>query len=575
MFKYLAIKFQWQVFNINNLIYVVILSAAVDLVGAEVPKGVVLLADIIPSLLVKMVAPYFIHKVSYPLRVVFCASLSFLAVVIIALSDTISGRMLGVTMASLSSGLGELTFLMLTSFYRLQMVSAWSSGTGGAGLLGAFLFLLLTSWIGLSIRRTLGIIALFPILMLVAYFFILTNPTSRSSLRGITAANRPLSSSYQILDDGHDIEEELLTSQESLQPHQTSVEVSATATATAVAEELNGASPSQYFNGNSNHGHRRGGSTDSNTLLQTPASVLSTSTQDTAPVSNVASALLSSDPYAPILGTSTAVTPPAMLPIAPWDTHWGTSSSQRHQTEPTSINTLLAATDPDDPEFVPPFRESEVRDRESSVRRTVYKVQPNEAMTLEEKFTMLRSLLVPYMIPLFMVYIAEYTMNQGVLPVILFPLENTPFAHLRDHYVTYSAIYQTGVFISRSSASLIQISHLWIPSFLQVLTLLLATSQAILTSQGHPFPIPSIYLIFILILWEGLLGGATYVHTYIGISRDLEHDPKGKEFAMGAVGVADGLGVMIAGIASLWIEPALCRWQVVEKGIELCLAMAD
>jgi len=26
----------------------------------------------------------------------------------------------------------------------------------------------------------------------------------------------------------------------------------------------------------------------------------------------------------------------------------------------------------------------------------------------------------------------EYTMNQGVLPVILFPLEKTPFTHLRD-----------------------------------------------------------------------------------------------------------------------------------------------
>ncbi|KAF9992139.1 battenin CLN3 protein, partial [Modicella reniformis] len=66
---------------INNLIYVVILSAAVDLVGAEVPKGVVLLADITPSLLVKMIAPYYVHKVPYPVRVCFCATLSFSAVV--------------------------------------------------------------------------------------------------------------------------------------------------------------------------------------------------------------------------------------------------------------------------------------------------------------------------------------------------------------------------------------------------------------------------------------------------------------------------------------------------------------
>jgi len=75
------------------------------------------------------------------------------------MAQTISVRLIGVMMASLSSGLGELTFLMLSSFYPLKMVSAWSSGTGGAGLLGALLFLALTSWIGLSIPRTLGIVA--------------------------------------------------------------------------------------------------------------------------------------------------------------------------------------------------------------------------------------------------------------------------------------------------------------------------------------------------------------------------------------------------------------------------------
>lgn len=68
-------------------------------------------------------------------------------------------RLLGVMMASLSSGLGELTFLMLSSFYRLQMVSAWSSGTGGAGLLGSLLFLVLTSWIGMTVPKTLAVVA--------------------------------------------------------------------------------------------------------------------------------------------------------------------------------------------------------------------------------------------------------------------------------------------------------------------------------------------------------------------------------------------------------------------------------
>ncbi|KAF9111595.1 battenin CLN3 protein [Mortierella sp. AM989] len=526
--------------SINNLIYVVILSAAVDLVGAEVPKGVVLLADITPSLLVKMFAPYYVHKVPYPIRVVFCASLSFCAVVLIAMADTITVRLLGIMMASLSSGLGELTFLMLSSFYRLQMVSAWSSGTGGAGLLGALLFLALTSWIGLSIPRTLGVVALFPILMLVAYFIILTSPPPESS-RHSSAGYRPISSSSNIFTGAGDIEEEeLLTSSEIPRRRRSSL-----SSANGIG---NSGSNGDLFNS-----HSRDGSINTNNRT-----VSINSGQDNSKGQGLTSS-----------GSST-------LPSAPWDaSQWSLSTSQDH-VEPTSINRLLAATDPDDPGFVSPFRECEV----GGASQRVYKIQPNEAMTLDEKLTMAKSLLIPFMLPLFLVYFAEYTMNQGVLPVVLFPLDRTPFTHLRDHYVTYSAIYQLGVFISRSSASFVQITHLWIPSLLQVCTLLVAVAQALLTTpesapNAFPYPLPSIYLVFILIFWEGLLGGATYVHTYLGISKGLEHDPKGKEFALGVVGVADGLGIMIAGLVSLWIEPTLCRWQVVERGVELCLAMAD
>ncbi|KAF9300273.1 battenin CLN3 protein [Mortierella antarctica] len=197
--------------------------------------------------------------------------------------------------------------------------------------------------------------------------------------------------------------------------------------------------------------------------------------------------------------------------------------------EPTSINTLLRTTDLEDPSFVSPFRDSGDALDPMGRRQRHYKMNRNEDMSFSEKLMIVRSLFWPFMVPLFLV----------------------------------------GVFISRSSASYIQISRVWIPSFLQVCTLLFTISQALL---GF---IPWIYLIFALVFWEGLLGGTTYVQTYICISRDLEHDPKAKEFALGAVGVADGLGITMAGLVSLYLEPALCRYQVVERGIELCLSMAD
>ena len=46
------------------------------------------------------------------------------------------------------------------------------------------------------------------------------------------------------------------------------------------------------------------------------------------------------------------------------------------------------------------------------------------------------------MLPLLLVYIAEYTINQGVSPTLLFPLASSPFHHYRAFYPTYNAIYR-------------------------------------------------------------------------------------------------------------------------------------
>lgn len=79
------------------------------------------------------------------------------------------------------------------------------------------------------------------------------------------------------------------------------------------------------------------------------------------------------------------------------------------------------------------------------------------------------------MLPLLLVYIAEYTINQGVAPNLLFPLESSPFDEYRSFYSTYGAIYQFGVFISRSSTPFVRIHNLYLPSLLQVGNLILLT----------------------------------------------------------------------------------------------------
>lgn len=155
------------------------LSAALDLVGTTTPKGVVLIADVLPSFIVKLVAPYLIDRVSYGVRVMSFAALSAGGMLLTSLTpqsldrSSVSLKLLGVAFASLSSGGGELSFLGLTSFYGQSSLAAFSSGTGGAGIFGACLYALATITLRLTPRTTILASAAAPALMLWAYFSVL------------------------------------------------------------------------------------------------------------------------------------------------------------------------------------------------------------------------------------------------------------------------------------------------------------------------------------------------------------------------------------------------------------------
>ena len=87
--------------------------------------------------------------------------------------STISTKMAGVILASLSSGGGELSFLGLTHFYGPFSLAAWSSGTGGAGLIGAGAYALATTTMGFSVKATLLAAACLPAVMVISFFIIL------------------------------------------------------------------------------------------------------------------------------------------------------------------------------------------------------------------------------------------------------------------------------------------------------------------------------------------------------------------------------------------------------------------
>lgn len=311
----------WLFGIINNALYVVILSAASDLVGPSVPKALVLLFDVLPSFMVKITAPFYLKFVPYNVRILLCVALSFFGMVILSLAsgpgggggggDPSSGssgaglayKMFGITLASLSTGLGEVTFLSLTHFYKTISLNAWSSGTGFAGIFGSFNFMVMTTWLKISTKTTLFWFSVLPFAFLAVFWHVLP------VLPNINDRYLSLQLSAPLLSAG---------------------------TAHSAAEERTG---------------------------------------------------LVSETIADIAGDS-------------------------------EIRSLESGY----------YNSTRTDKLKQHVIATARKIWP---------------LVVPYMVPLSVVYFAEYLINQGISPTLLFPLDETPFSQFRDIYVTYATLYQS------------------------------------------------------------------------------------------------------------------------------------
>ncbi|XP_075828340.1 battenin [Microtus pennsylvanicus] len=168
-------------------------------------------------------------------------------------------------------------------------------------------------------------------------------------------------------------------------------------------------------------------------------------------------------------------------------------------------------------------------------------------LSFQERWTVFKGLL-RYITPLVLVYFAEYFINQGLFELLYF--RNTSLSHA-EQYRWYQMLYQAGVFVSRSSLNCCRIRFTWVLALLQCLNLAFLLADVCLSF------LPNIYLIFVIILYEGFLGGAAYVNTFHNIA--LETNDKHREFAMEAACISDTLGISMSGVLALPLHDFLCR----------------
>ncbi|XP_046596829.1 battenin isoform X1 [Neodiprion lecontei] len=378
----------WILGLCNNYGYVVMLSAAHDIIESKfgstssssettnstttsrdcntLSTGAILLADIIPSLMTKIVAPFlpfFVH-----LRLLSCVILAASGFVMVALAASEWLAILGVIVTSLSSGLGEVTLLGYSHFFDKNVISTWSSGTGGAGVIGAVSYAGLTLW--LSTENTILVMLIVPVIEAIAFWIILVHPNETA-----------------------------------------------------------------------------------------------------LPVSSLG------------------------------------NGSKENKKEVIAI-----------PE-----------------------------KTLKEKLAIVPGLL-KYMIPIGLVYLFEYFINQGLFELIDFE------GIWLDHAAQYRWLqvdYQIGVFISRSSVNLVTINRIWIMAALQFVNVIIMTFETLY------FYIPNIWIVFAIVLWEGLLGGGAYVNTFYKMSKEVPAEDR--EFSLGITTMADSIGIALAGWIAMPVHNAICK----------------
>lgn len=165
------------------------------------------------------------------------------------------------------------------------------------------------------------------------------------------------------------------------------------------------------------------------------------------------------------------------------------------------------------------------------------------------KVAQMRQLWWPYMMPLLVVYFAEYCLQAGVWPTIGIP-DVRERADRERFYTWAGTSYQIGVFISRSSGMFFRPNHLLLERLPCVQLGFLVFF--IFVSITHWF---DSWALLVPCGFVGLFGGAVYVHAFRLIAQDVPHP--WKEFALSAVSVADTLGIVLADVTGLAVQGCL------------------
>ncbi|KAL3097251.1 hypothetical protein niasHT_029795 [Heterodera trifolii] len=161
--------------------------------------------------------------------------------------------------------------------------------------------------------------------------------------------------------------------------------------------------------------------------------------------------------------------------------------------------------------------------------------------------------LLHLMVPLGIVFFAEYLINSGLHQLLHFDCAHGFGLSEASQFRWYQTLYQLGVFISRSSVTVFAL-----PTFvLYLLPVLQCGNILIFYFQSLFHYMPHIGIVFSVIFVEGLFGGASYVNTFHKIHKTAPKELRA--FSLSIVAASDSFGVTISGFLAILLHNHICN----------------
>ena len=102
--------------------------------GRQLPTSTILVTFVTPLAAIKLIAPWFIQKISYVFKVCFISTCMVTGLALIIFTEDMRLKLVGIAVNAVATGVAEVVFLALTSFYPQVCISAFVAGTGMASL---------------------------------------------------------------------------------------------------------------------------------------------------------------------------------------------------------------------------------------------------------------------------------------------------------------------------------------------------------------------------------------------------------------------------------------------------------